>query len=248
MTKSVHIPLVQEQISLFKREEWDSLMLPIENHQNIREEISSGILRHHLCTDLSFTGKYEMPVVKAISCPIPKTIGAYYRIRNQYSMNIVPHFYTQDRKFEDTWSHPFKFLKTLIPFPYIIGTDFSVYDDLLFSEKLWNIFRNKLLSAWWQYHGIKVIPNISWINGKDYAISFDGWPRHSVIAVNSTGVGHKDRCKAMWLEGYKVMLDTLEPTHILRYGSKLEGEYEKISTYYSNDNKTFTNNGWQQFI
>lgn len=48
----------------------------------------------------------------------------------------------------------------------------------------------------------------------------------------------------MWLEGYKVMLETLEPTHILRYGAKIEGENEAISTYYDNDNKKFAKYGW----
>lgn len=114
---------------------------------------------------------------------------------------------------------------------------------MVFAQKLWNIFRNKLLVAWWQFNGIDVIPNISWMND-NYECSFEGWPKGSVVAVNSTGVGNSERCKTMWIEGYNKMIDYLHPIHIVRYGAKQIGENEAISTYYPNDNLTIARHGW----
>lgn len=234
----------KETANIFSKEMWNQLIKTSAKIAEVQSPIPLGILNKNICQNLLFTGEYEMPVVKPTLCNIPKEIIAFYQIKRFKDKGYVPHFYTDDYKFENVWSFPRKSLPTLMHCSEIISTDFSVYEDLLFPQKLWNIFRNKLLAAWWQYNGLKVIPNVSWIHGKDYSISFDGWPKESVIAVNSTGVGNCCRCKSMWLEGYNAMLEILKPTHILRYGVKIKGECESISTYYRNDNKKFRNYGW----
>lgn len=199
-----------------------------------------GVLHHKLCESLSFTGAYQMPVVQPTNCNPPSRIMALYRLKDAtVSRDCVPHFYTKDDNFESVWNAPYKSLSRLHGFSSVISPDFSVYNELLYAQKVWNVFRNKLIAAWWQYNGIVVIPNISWPYGVDYAISFDGWPQHSVIAINSTGINRDTYSKHLWLAGYKELLCRLEPTHILRYGVKIKGEAEEISTYYPNDNIDF---------
>jgi len=228
---------------LFSKEERDAMVPDSYEERNVTASDSLGILQHRICQDLSFTGKYQMPVVKSVACPIPDEISAYYRTSTRRLENCVSHFYTSDTRIERVWKHPNAVLNELLNEDiWVIGPDFSVYADLLFSQQIWNIFRNKLIVAWWQYNGVKVIPNISWIN-YDYDCSFDGWPRNSVIAVNSTGVGKSSRCKAMWIAGYHEMINRLNPSCILRYGAKQEGEIEEISHYYVNDNKKFLHYG-----
>lgn len=229
---------------LFNEEEWNRLISVSRQIAESKEPEFSGVLNQCICQCLSTTGRYEMPVVKAINCSIPNDIVALYRIDRCKVEGSIPHFYIEDSKFESTWTSPRKSLDKIARYPMVISPDFSVYENLAFPQKLWNIFRNKALAAWWQYNGLNVIPNVSWLYGKDYAISFDGWPKHSVIAVNSTGVNGDERCKIMWMEGYKVMLETLRPIHILRNGVKIEGEAELISTYYDNDNRKFARYGW----
>lgn len=229
--------------SLFTKEELDEIMPSSKTETQTETQYNLGILHHNLCQNLMFTSNYQMPIVNPIDCPIPKRIVAYYRTTTGKYQDYVPHFYTNDTNIELVWKNPYKFIERFTnKYSYVIGTDFSVYAELLFAQKIWNIFRNKLLVALWQYYGINVIPNISWIN-ENYILSFEGWPKHSVIAVNSTGVGNSDRCKAMWIEGYNKMIEFLQPTHIIRYGAKIEGENEYISTYFPNDNLIFARYG-----
>ena len=230
--------------NLFTKQELDKLISVSCEISKSKDPTSLGVLNQGICQYLDMTGNYEMPRVRPINCSVPKDIVALYHIDRCKVDDCIPHFYTEDKKFESTWTFPHKSLYKIAHYPMIISPDFSVYENLVFPQKFWNIFRNKVLAAWWQYNGLKVIPNVSWIHGKDYAISFDGWPKHSIIAVNSTGINGDKKCKSMWLEGYNVMLRTLEPIHILRYGGKIEGENEAISTYYYNDNKKFARYGW----
>lgn len=229
--------------NLFSQEEWDAMIPASYNDKNATVSNGLGVLHHRLCENLSFTGKYQMPVVQPVTCPVPNEIVAYYRTATKTCKGCVSHFYTSDTRIERIWKQPNVVLNQLLhEDTWVIGPDFSVYANLLFPQKTWNIFRNKLIVAWWQYSGVKVIPNISWVN-YDYDLSFDGWPRESVIAVNSTGVGNSNRCKAMWIDGYREMIKRLSPIRILRYGAKQDGENEEISRYYENDNKKFSRHG-----
>lgn len=65
----------------------------------------------------------------------------------------------------------------------------------------------------------------------------EGWPHGSIIAINSTGVCLDKKARHTWLDGYWAMVDTLNPSHILRYGGFIEGENANISTYYVNNNR-----------
>ena len=70
-----------------------------------------------------------------------------------------------------------------------------------------------------------------------YDICFDGYPKNSIIAINSTGCVQDKRSKELWHAGYEEVIKRLNPKHIVRYGAKLDGEMESISTYFNNDNQ-----------
>ena len=237
--------------NLFTSEEWESTYSAEKIEDAILEWRSTKSpegLNLDLCERLKFTEKFEMPIVEPIDCEPPPHIVAHYRLKNQkYFSNFVPHFYTTDENFQRLWNDVSQTMTELQRYPMVISPDFSVYLEMPMPMKEWNIFRNKLIAAIWQYSGLKVIPNISWTHF-NLELSFDGYPKHSVITVNSTGISHCPRSKPLWEKDYQVMVETLQPKHILRYGPKLSGEYEEISTYYENNNKTSAENGWEQCI
>ena len=45
--------------------------------------------------------------------------------------------------------------------------------------------------------------------------------------------GDPDACY-FWHLGYEEVIKSLEPSLIIRYGDKMEGEYEEISIYFDN--------------
>lgn len=193
-------------------------------------------LRHSLCKEVTFTEIFNMPIVQPYNGPIPDDIKAFNRIRSSKGTASVAHFYTADVFFESVWNSPERYLPMLMRLPAVISTDFSLYSDMLLPEIAWNTFRNKLLAAWWQKHGVNVIPNVSWGKENSLDICLDGYPRNSIIAINSTGLHNNLQAKRLWMRGYETVLDRLSPTHILRYGARQDGEMESISTFYRNDN------------
>jgi len=208
--------------------------------QNIKHKIP---LKHQICTAVSFTENFNMPIVSPYHGPIPESIISFNRARASKSRVCGVHFFISDSFFECVWNAPKKYLSMLKTLPWVISPDFSLYSDMLKPEVMWNTFRNKLLAAWWQKNGVPVIPNVSWWNSENMELCLEGEPTRSVIAINSTGLHRDRRAKSEWRKGYEKVIKTLNPIHILRYGAKQDGEYETISTYYPNDNSDSSGNG-----
>lgn len=199
-----------------------------------------GPLNSVLCKGINFTSKNQFPIVEPNSGEIPEILCSVHRLRKKPESllcNTCGHFFTPDSNFESYWNYPFRYLRFLQRFRYVISTDFSLYTNMVLMQKLWNSFRNKLLSAFYQRNGINLIPAPSWGDLANIKLYMEGWPEHSLIAINSTGIGLDKRCRYIWLEGYNAMLDILKPIHIIRYGAYIEGECKELSTYYPNNNR-----------
>ncbi len=225
-------------------QDWITTSSPsAENYSSSVTEIDKnyGIENVLLYRFIQLDSKTEMPIVGKTLCDIPDDNLSSHR-QTKTSKKIYICFYETDQKFEKIWKNPFILFNRFRECSAVIGPDFSVHNELPSIVQLHNIFRNKFLTALWQTFGITVIPNVSWTY-KDYKRSFVGWPQDSIIAVNSTGVGRNPRSRELWLKGYKKMLKKLHPIHILRYGPKIRGEREDISTYYANNNKTSAAHG-----
>ena len=201
---------------------------------------SLGTLHSVLCTGIGFTSKNQFPIVERNTGLQPDKLCSVHRLRNKPESllcDICGHFFTPDPNIEPFWNYPFRYLQWLKKLGSVISTDFSIYTNMVLMQKLWNSFRNKLMSAFFQRNGINLIPAPSWGDLDNIELYMEGWPIESLIAINSTGIGLDKRCRYIWLEGYYAMLDILKPIHILRYGAYIEGEHKEISTYYPNNNK-----------
>ena len=212
----------------------------IENYKTL------GPLNSALCKGIEFTSKNQFPIVEPNNGNMPKVLCSVHRLRKKPDSllhNICAHFYTSDSNFESFWNYPFRSIRFLQQLGAVLSTDYSLYSNMLLMQKMWNSFRNKLMSAFFQRNNINLIPAPSWGDIENIDLYMEGWPKGSLIAINSTGIGRDKRCQHIWLEGYYAMLDILKPIHILRYGGFIEGERKEISTYYPNNNKPGYNYG-----
>lgn len=225
-----------QKVIPFEYEDSMDDQLLIEDHKTL------GTLHSIICNGIEFTSKNQFPIVRPIVTEVPKNICSVHRLHRKtesFLKNQCGHFFTNDKNIEPFWNYPYRYLSWLKKFDCITSTDFSIYTNMVQIQKLWNSFRNKLMTAFFQRNGISVIPAPSWADSPDIDIFMEGWPKNSVIAINSTGIGRDKRCRYVWLDGYYAMLDILKPLHIIRYGAYIEGENKEISTYYGNDNKKY---------
>lgn len=174
------------------------------------------------------------PVVDPFNGGVPARFVGFNCANSDDAEGCGVHFYIDDYQFERLWRSPRLYLPRLAKFECVISTDFSLYVDMPHPMKIWNVFRNRFFAAFWQNEGMNVIPNVSWSDPDSYGYCFEGLPRHSVIAINSMGACGHGLTKYLWRKGYEEALRRLEPTLIVRYGSRIEGEDEARSVYVAN--------------
>lgn len=186
----------------------------------------------------SGTGPYDFPVLEPVDIDVSNTevIGFNYAVGCKNPEDKICHFYIDDYQFERVWNDPDRYIPILKRFKAVLQPDFSIYDDFPVAVNLFNHYRKQWCSAYWQEHGITVIPTISWDD--DYEWCFDGVPRHSLVCISTVGgFGNHQDNKQSWLNGYYKCLEVLQPSEILLFGKRYpEIKFDGPMTVVANSN------------
>lgn len=167
------------------------------------------------------TGKYDIPVIQPeTNIPIEKLewIPVDYAtvVKDRESKGI--YFYKDDYKFEQYWNNPNKYIPLLQQFGAVLSPDFSIYNDMPLAVNIFMHYKKHWLAAYWQLHGIHVIPTIRWCGEQSYDWCFDGEPQNSIISISSHGTQSDPYEAECFAKHCRVAIGKLNPTKILWYG------------------------------
>lgn len=170
-------------------------------------------------------GKFDIPMVNPTDVELNKELEL---VRFDFSRKLKEderkgkgiHFFIDDYKFIAVWREPEKYVDFLKTFDFVVAPDFSVYIDFPFALQVLAHYRRQWLTAFWQSKGINVIPDVSWSDERSFEYCFDGIPQKSVVAVSSAGMCQSNFDKKLLNDGWKKMMDVLQPQKIILYGNK----------------------------
>ena len=151
------------------------MILPMENTEKM---IFSGV------------GKYGIPEIKPetdIRIDKLEWIPVNYALTAKDKATKGVHFYKDDYQFERFWNNPDKYIPLLQQFGAICSPDFSLYSDMPLAVQLFMHYKKHWLAAYWQAHGIRVIPTLCWCGEQSYDWCFDGEPRNAIVSISSHG-------------------------------------------------------------
>lgn len=154
--------------------------------------------------------------------------------------DYIAHFFYDDFKFIEAWRDPDKYVSHLKKFKAVIAPDFSFYIDFPHALQILSCYRRQWCAAYWHdKYGIDIIPNVRWGEKDTFSFCFDGLPRHSVVAYSTVGIANdgdwNGKNNTLLLDGWKKMLEVLEPRKIILYGSVIdgmEGDIIRVPTHY----------------
>lgn len=95
------------------------------------------------------------------------------------------HFSIDDYQFERVWTYPEGYDELLRRFACVVTPDFSVYTDMPYPIKLWNVYRRLALGHYWQSEGLKVVPNATWSDEASLSWIFKGLPKGGTVFVST---------------------------------------------------------------
>lgn len=194
-------------------------------------------------------GKFDIPQIEPVKEVKVKTwLGFNYCKKEEYcSDGVGVHFCLDDYQFETLWNHPKKYIDNFRRCSAIVSPDFSLYSDFPLAIQIYNHYRKHWLAKFYQDRGVTVIPTIGWSDEKSYDWCFDGEPKHSVVAVGTSGCFNNDEATDFFMQGYDEMMRRLKPSKIIvftlmddvqdKINLKGNVNYVNISTYRRNKEK-----------
>lgn len=180
-------------------------------------------------------GKYQMPIIDNDDY-IPSDLMGFNYAKTSDNKKVGIHFYLDDYQFERIWNNPDDYIEVLEDYECILSPDFSLYMDMPYSMKIWNVYRSRLIGQYYQSMGMKVIPTISWAEEETFEFCFDGIPEGSIVSISTIGVKRNKTALDIWTKGMDAMIKKIKPSTILVYGGKLDYDYGDIEVIYY-DNK-----------
>lgn len=173
------------------------------------------VFNFRLLKDVKFSSS-GMPIIFGTEY-VPKSLISFNYAKTYKNKDVGIHFYIDDYQFERVWNEPFKYTNLLKNFDCVIGPDFSLHTNFPKPLRLFNLYKQRLLTAFWQSKGICVIPNLTWSSLEDLDECLEGFPKHSVIALSTNGCLNK-RTKERFLECFNKAIQIIEPLKIILVG------------------------------
>ena len=181
--------------------------------------------------------KWQMPIIHKTAF-VPDDLIAFKYVMaddKESAEKCGIHCFIDDYQFERLWNRPDDYIETVRPYQCMLSPDFSLYTDMTMPTKIWNVYRSRLLGAYYQTQGITVIPTIQWAEPATFEFCFKGIEKGGTVAVSTIGVKENPDALAIWNEGMREMIKQLKPKTILVYGGKLDFDYGNINVvYYTN--------------
>lgn len=216
-----------ESCLLFAHYHKEALPLPQyraeRNYENLNKAIFQG------------TKDLGIPHIAPEDCDVTEWLSFNYaKTAKEEQEKHGVHFFIDDYQFTRLWVQPDTYLPLLSRFSAVMTPDFSTYTDFPPAIQIYNHYRKHWLGAYWQYHGMLVIPTISWSDHASFDWCFEGEPIGGCVAVSAVGTQMNLGSKYLFIDGYREMMARLKPSKIIFYGAvpdECEGNIVQVQSF-----------------
>lgn len=182
------------------------------------------------------TGAYNLPVVGTDAVPTADSLIPFNRAKTCTRRDVGVHFFIDDYQFERVWKSPQLYVEMLKRYRFVCAPDFSLYLNMPMAAKIWNVYRSRLITAYWQKQGVKVVPVLQWADLATWKYCFEGIKPGGTVAVSTLGAARNKLTKQFWKSGMSEAIRLLHPDTILMYGIPIDFDFGDIKVvYYKNE-------------
>ncbi len=148
-----------------------------------------------------------------------------YKWRSLEDIDTSKHllsFYTHDSKISEVWDNSAEVTERLLAQRWlaVVSPNFSLLDSMPFVEQLWQTFKARWCARYWQSVGLRVIPDIDWIDDASFEFCVAGVSRDLpcvAIQVHTKLVNDDERRQRD--DGIARICAELNPSSMLVYGA-----------------------------
>jgi hypothetical protein len=179
--------------------------------------------------------KHDIPNCPTTATSAPRMLISYSKARTlcnkakrqgaqNFRIDAYVHFYLDDQRFvgerKGIWSHPEEALDIIGHFSGMVTPDFSTYIDFPDPIKREATYKMRAFGYYVGKQGINVINNVRWGTSDSWEYCFDGISQNSIVAIGTVASGiRKVDYRPLFEEGFTHMIETLNPSTLVIYGS-----------------------------
>lgn len=180
---------------------------------------------------------WQMPIIHKEDFIPTDLIGFHYAAQSENKKCGI-HCYVDDYRFERIWNRPDQYVNLLKKYECFLSPDFSLYMDMDEPVKIWNVYRSRLIGAYYQSEGVRVIPTLQWAGDETFDYCFKGIEKGGVVSVSTIGVKESEEALEIWRKGMERAIEEIEPSAALLWGGEIDFDFKgtKVVVY---DNKVF---------
>lgn len=184
-----------------------------------------------ICERDDCEGEFELPPLKPVDAKPPDLISFNF-CKSAKDFTPGVHFCIDDYQFERVWNDPYKYIDLLKKFDSVVCPDFSIYTNMPYPMKLWNIYRSRMLGYFWQRNGIKVIPNVTFSDPPSYRYCFDGIPQGGTIFISTVGMMRQTQAHEDIRKAFDIIQKKIKPSRILHLGKNIGYDFGDTEVVY----------------
>lgn len=187
-----------------------------------------------LSSGMTYSGQYNMPNVVPYFGEKPNCIIPYNTAHRERFYDHCIHFFIDDWYFECIWRRLNQFAKVLRSYKWVAAPDFSMYmDNSMKAINIYNVYRNRFVTSYFQQQGVNIIPSISCGNPESIDYCLDGMPKGGIFWIGNVGMAKDEEHRKYWRHFVSVVEERLHPKELLIYGSpiKLPELHTPVSYY-----------------
>lgn len=139
------------------------------------------------------------------------------------------HCYVADRKLRSQLSRPQRFLEPFSHFWGITSPDFSIRAGDPKDLRIMAVRLNRMVGAFYQSKGIRVIPHLRWCDSRDYPFCFLGIQPSSTVSVSTHGLWRDQTLRKSILDGLNVLCERLSPPAVFVHGALPDAQFRAVA-------------------
>ncbi len=128
------------------------------------------------------------------------------------------HCFVDDWRIEHLWRRQGQGLAKAICHGVMTAPDFTIEGNYPFPVAMYQVWRSRVLSRYWQDNGVTVVPVLQWGSENIFSICARGIDKGSVVAVRGPQKGTEKE----WLKGAGYMKHVIQPSLVLHFGRKID--------------------------